>query len=271
MADPQNVEVMQDPKGPPPANANGVEAEHQGDDDAPDPKLLKSEIDKLKKQLGTVLNEKKRETEAKRALSEKLKGWADLEEETGLNVEQAREMAKARDAADMANAKDKGEIDKLLENQAKKFQKDIEKHVAEAKNLTDQITLRQAKIDALTIDRELMDELAKIVEPALLRGAYAIHRPKAKALEDSEAPHGVRVVMVVGDDEMKVADYFKAWAEADPEAQAYLIGNKSSGGGAPAGGKAGGIPRMKRSQMTAKQKADFMTAHGIDRYNQLPL
>ena len=96
MADPQNIEVMQDPKGPPPANANGVEAEHQGDDDAPDPKLLKSEIDKLKKQLGTVLNEKKRETEAKRALSEKLKGWADLEEETGLNVEQAREMAKAR-------------------------------------------------------------------------------------------------------------------------------------------------------------------------------
>src|SRR6476660_3795812 len=160
MADSQNVEVIQDPKAPP-ANANGVEGEHQADD----AEALRAEIAALKKSQGQLLNETKalkKERQAERALSDKLKGWMDLEEETGLNIEQAREMAKARDAADMANAKDKGEIDKLLENQAKKFQKDIEKLRAEANGLVEQIDKRQAKIDALTIDRELMDELAKI-------------------------------------------------------------------------------------------------------------
>jgi hypothetical protein len=272
MADPQNVEIMQDPKGPPPANANGVETEHQGDDEAPDPKLLKAEIDKLKKQLGTVLNEKKRETEAKRALSEKLKGWADLEEETGLSLEQAREMAKAREEHELGEAKSKGDVEKLIANRDQHWTKIVGKKDEERNALIATMTKLRDTIHEITVDRELREEIAKVVEPAFVNAVFALLRGKAKGVEDEDVPYGVRPAMAVGDDDMPIKDFIKQWAEADPDAQAFLIGNRSQGGGAPASSKsAGGIPRMKRSQMTAKQKSDFMTAYGIDRYNSLPM
>jgi hypothetical protein len=95
-------------------------------------------------------------------------------------------------------------------------------------------------------------------------------RPKATRIDDPEGQYGMRVVMEVGGDQMTVPDFLKAWAEADPEAQPYLIGNRSQGGGAPPGGRAGG-PRMQRGKMSPKQKSDYMTQYGIEAYNKLPM
>lgn len=274
----QNIEVQggepqADPasRGTSSTNANGA-GEDQQHDDGDALEALKAERDALKKAHGDLLNEKKRwrkADEARAAITERLKKWLPLDEE-GADPDALREHMKAREEAELGDAKAKGDVEKLIANRDQHWGKVIAKKDEETKKLVDSLSKRDQTIQEITVDRELKDELAKIVEPVYINAVFALLRPKARGLEDPEAPYGVRSVMMVGDNEMSIRDFITQWAEADPDSQAFLIGNKSTGGGAPAGGRAGGLPHMRRSQMTAKQISDFLGKYGADRFQQLP-
>ena len=226
----------------------------------------------MRKSLGQYEGEraKRQQTEkARQELAEQLKTWND----SGYTIERLREMAAEQEKTEIETAKAKGDVEKLLANRDAKHARDLEKRDEIRASVEAKYESERQLNDRLLIDAEMNAELSKIVEPLLMDGAFALLRPKAKAVEDADSPYGRRVVMTVGDDEMPVKDFLKQWAEADPKAQAYLLGNRSQGGGAPpAGGRPGANgPRMKRSQMTPTQKVEYMNTYGVDQYERLPI
>ncbi len=282
MAD-QNLEVQQDPKvaaeqdaiaaAAAKKNANGKEAaagdDHGSDDDI---EAIKAENARLKKQYGDILNEKKRHTEDRKKLAETLKAWNSIAEEHQVEPDQIKEILAARDKVEEDQARDKGEVDKLLANQRRKFEAKIAQMEDAIRMLNENvISAKNKTIEALTIDTELENELQQIkVKPSLKRGAFSLHRPKLKIIEDEEAPHGLRVVAQVADSEMSVRDYLKNWAENDPDAWDYLVGNQSAGGGAPPGASRIKGVFKPRSKMTAAEKSAAIDKLGPERYAQLP-
>jgi len=266
------------PQGPS-ATAQGTNgAGQQGDeghDQAPDLEAIRAENERLKKhttQLAQDNAKLRKQRENVERLSERLRGWTGLEDEYQLTPEQVREQMKARQDAEFGDAKAKGDVEKLIANRDQHWGKIVERKDAEIKAREDLSTKLRATIHEITVDRELKEEIGRLVEPFFVNAVFSMLRDKAKGVEDEDVPYGVRPVMMVGEDEMPIKDFLKQWAEADPDAQPFLIGNRSQGGGAPPGGRPGAnnVPRMRRSQMTAKQISDFLTQYGDARFQQLP-
>ena len=121
--------IPQQPPLPGMAQPNGAGHEQdQGGENAEglDPKAMKAELDRVKKQLGTTINDlAKYKKVVKRqedvdALAERAKAWIDVQEELGVEPAQVRAAHQARENAELDQAKSKGEIDKLLENNSQK-------------------------------------------------------------------------------------------------------------------------------------------------------
>lgn len=255
---------------------NGAgQAPDEGHDQAPDVEAIRAELDRLKRHNGQLVQDNaklKRRNENVEKLSDRLRGWTGLEEEYQLTPEQVRDQMKARQDAEFGDAKAKGDVEKLIANRDQHWSKIVERKDTEIKAREDLSTKLRNTIHEITVDRELKEEIGRLVEPPFVNAVFAMLRDKAKGVEDDDVPYGVRPVMMVGEDEMPIKDFMKQWAEAEPDAQPFLIGNRSQGGGAPPGGRPGAnnVPRMRRSQMTAKQISDFLTQYGDARFQQLP-
>lgn len=258
MADP-NLGQNEDPGRQPPPNGAGPD-DH--DDESVDWKARARENER---KLGQLINERKREKEDRKKLAETLKAWNSVAEEHNIEPDDLRQMLATRSEAELKSAREKGEIDKLLADQAKKF----ERQLAEKDQV---IRSKETILESITIDQAIESELDKLkVIPALKKAAFMLHRPKARIIQDTDERHGIRVVMEVAGDEMTVADYLRNWAENDTDADAFLVGNESVGGGAPPGGRRGGTVRGKpRSKMTAAEKSQYIRAHGKVEYDKLP-
>ena len=73
---------------------------------------------------------------------------------------------------------DSGEIDKLLQNQKQKFDR-------ERDELAEQVKHKERLIEAITADRSLEEGLEKIkVKAGLRKAAFALHRNKVKVISD---------------------------------------------------------------------------------------
>ena len=118
----KGVSVMADPpvsegqarQAPP--NPNGPEAHEPVD--------WQARAAEAEKKLGAVLNENKRIKAARDELSSNVKRWSGLEE-AGHTPEQITEILSKQEQQTLDQARDRGEIDKLLENKDKTYQKQL--------------------------------------------------------------------------------------------------------------------------------------------------
>lgn len=215
----------------------------------------KRELARLNRSFGTTVADRKR-------MSEALKRWNKL----GVEPDDVEDLLAKKQESEEKRARETGEIDTLLKNQAAKFAAQL----AEKEAL---LAEKHRLIEALTVDAELTKELEKIkVRPSLMEGAFAIHRNKTKIVDDPEAPHGLRVVAEVAGDNMPLNDWLKQWSENDPNAGDYLLGNQASGGGAPPGRNVGGAVRVYKGRldMTPAEKSKFIRQWGKSAYDALP-
>jgi hypothetical protein len=246
---PEQTDVEQTDDRRPPPNGAGDDGEDQ-----------QSEAASLKAQLGKVLNEKKKIQAELKEAAEQAKRWSDIERHA--NPDQVKSLLAKLEDEDLQKARESGEIDKLLKNQK-------DKHDREKAELEERIAQKERLIEAITVDRRLQEGLEKIkVRPGLMKACFAYHRPRVKAIADPESPHGIREVVEIGGEYMGVDDYLRHWAESDPDAVEFLVGNQSSGGGALGGRGALGL--KPRSKMTPAEKSQYIRAHGKAAYDKLP-
>lgn len=237
----------------------GEQNEQRQEPELPDdPEQLRSALLEERRRHATLLNEVKKAKADRRALSDKLKGWNQLEGE-GLTQERARDLARReREGIIERNP----EVDQLLAGQR-------QRHEAEKAALAEQITQHTRVIERLTIDATLDRELDKLVDPRLKAGAARLHRDKVKLVEDEGSETGLRAVVKLGsDDFMSVDEYLKEWA-ASPEGQPYLKPSLAGGGGAMAGN--GRVRKqIYRRDLTAAEKSEIITRDGKEAYDRLP-
>ena len=185
---------------------NGIGADELPDDvDA-----LRALVLEERKKSGTLINENKAAKKAREELSGRLKSWNRLEEE-GYTAEQIQQILGKQEQQDLDKARDKGEIDKLLDNQRKKFEKDL---AEKDKRIEAEMSLN----NKVLLDNVLREELAKVCDPDLLNGAFALHRPQIIMIEDPETDYGRKAVASVGGEHMQVGDFVKNWAETNEKA-----------------------------------------------------
>jgi hypothetical protein len=227
---------------------------------------LKAELAKATKQIGQLINENKASKADKAKLAEGLKRWNRIAADHGIEPDDLATLLAERSKAELAKARDTGEVDKLLENQRKTLEAkraEVEEELGKAKTLN----------NALLIDAAIDSGLERVkVKPSLKKAAFALHRPKAKVIQDPDSTYGVRAVVEIGDgSHLTIEDYLKNWAENDPDAGEFMIGNQSAGGGAPGSGGVGArLGFKKRLEMTALEKSQYIRANGIEAYNKLP-
>lgn len=112
----------------------------------------------------------------------------------------------------------------------------------------------------LTVERSLDEVLTAngVSEPTFQKAARTMLIPSIKQTDDGKP--------IVDTDmgPLPMADYVSRWLAG--EGKAFVSNPK--GAGADGGGRPSG--RMKRSEMTAQQKSDFIGEHGQDAYLKLP-
>jgi regulator of replication initiation timing len=254
---PSETETTQGATQAPPSRDRNSSEELPNDIDS-----LRAKIAALEHKAGEVLNENKRIKTSNQKLSEALKSWNDIAAEHQVEADQVKALLASREEADLQKARSQGEIDKLLENQRKRYEKELAA-------VQEQRKKDAALIEELTVNSTLRAELNKVVEPKLLNGAFKLLRDKVISVEDPEAQYGMRIVATVGGEHMPIEDYIRQWAESDAEAEPYLKPSLAAGGGA--GGAKSVLMGLKpRSKMTTREKSQFIEAKGRDAYLALP-
>jgi hypothetical protein len=247
---------------PNPQQGDAGKAPGNGQPEMPDDvETLKAKYQALERQVGTLINERKKIADDRQKLVDGMKRWNSIEQEHGVDADQVKALLAQQQESTLKAARERGEVDVLLANQRKKFEHDIsEKDKAIAKS--------RAFIDQLTIDQALSVELDKAgVDPRLKTGLAALVRDKLKRLEDPEDEHRYVIVAQIGGNEMPLADYVRQQAETDPEFAAYLKPSQASGGGASTGRGIAGKTKP-RSKMSVAEKAQvfdrMLREHGGD-------
>lgn len=129
------------------------------------------------------------------------------------------------------------------------------------------LTALTSQLDAITNERNTL-AVETALDDALKTAGVAVHlQPAVKALLKTsrkiELANGV-----VTCDGKAVKDSVSEWV-ATPEGKAFVAAPANGGSAAP-GGASGAITK-KRSELTASEKGAFITAHGLQAYQQLPL
>lgn len=218
---------------------------------------LQKQLADANKKIGRLTNDN---ASSKKKLSEYLKQINETEDA------KARE-SEEREQAEIERAKQQGdgrEIEQLLDNQRKKFEKD--RQALEAK-----LDAERGLNNTVLLDSVLRNALSKVVDDGLMDGAFALHRSKVKMIEDPEAEYGRMAVVAVGDEFLTVDEYVKNWSENDEKAVRYLKPSLAGGGGAPGGSHVAGRKRWKpRKLMSAAEKSEAIRALGKAAYDKLP-
>ena len=156
----QNMDVQHDPTGAPPPQAAPAEAMKNGaghdaadaDSETVDLKALQAELAKVKRAHGQLLNERSTAKAERDKLSAALRDWNTIADEHGVEPGQLKEMLTAREAEEHDQARQKGEVDKLLHQRDQKHQRDLDKLRKEMEQREADIAQRQSLIDRLTIN-----------------------------------------------------------------------------------------------------------------------
>ena len=236
---------------------NGDGGEEQLPDD---PNELKKLLAQTRSQLGRITREAKQTKQARAELADHLSKWSKIAEKHNLDPDTLERTLTERDERDLQRAKDAGgeEAQQMIENLR-------QKHARELAAMKEELEKERIRLQGVLVDDRLSVALAKYVDtgkPGLMDGAFALLRPKVKAVPDPESPRGYSPAVNVDGADMPLDEFLEQWADTDPKAQPYLKPSQATGGDARGG--AGGRPakQLYRRDMTAKQMSDFINAHG---------
>lgn len=174
---------------------------------------------------------------------------AELLGETKKEREAREALERAAEEAETKRQTEQGEFKKLYEKTLGDLDKERETNSA----FRGQIRDRDTKAAATGIASELTRDTVRAALLAKEASAFV------EIGEDGSAAFKIGGVAV---DRAKVLDHLKA------QYPFLADGNQSNGGGAPGGG--GGAGSLKRSTMTAQEKAEYQTKHGQAAFLRLP-
>jgi hypothetical protein len=201
---------------------------------------------------------KQRETEGRKAAEKKL---ADIEAAQAAKDEEAR-------LAKLELAKKTGDVDSLNRSWQEKFDSALAAKDAEYKPA---LTSMESDLTREMVDRHATSLAASIALP----GSEDVLFPHIQRRLRIEIRDGKRTT-VVQDKEGKASamtmEDLKKEFMADARFAPLLVGSRASGGGS-GGGKGGGATsgNKPRSKMSTKEKSEFISEHGRQEYEKLPM
>lgn len=205
-------------------------------------KLIDAETEGLKAKNAELLGSQKK-------LKDEMKTIQDRLDEIAAEKEKAEEEASLKS----------GDVDKVRKQLEEKHKKEIEA-------LTTRLGEKDTKLNKLLVDGALDAALAKSgIAPQYLDAVKALIKTSHKSEITEQDGDAIAVL-----DGKPIADFVSEWAQGD-QGKHYLAAPVNGGGGANGtngGGKATG--ELKRSKMSADEKAAYVTEHGQEKYLALP-
>ena len=186
---------------------------------------------------------------------------------------------KAREALakldELATIDPKKEADKIANTkfEAAKAQL-LEKHGGEIATRDERITHLTKTVESLMIDQVATAALAEA------KGSVELLLPHVRAhtrVKEADGKFGVEVIDKDGNarianakgEPMTIKDLIAEMKQSDVFGRAFEASGHSGTGKVPSNGT-GGTGQLKRSQMTMKQKADYIADHGQEAFLKLP-
>lgn len=151
----------------------------------------------------------------------------------------------------------------------------VGKHGDEVKSRDETITQLRRKVETLLIDQAAVTALSEA------RGSVKLLLPHVRTrtrIVERDGDYRVEVLQDDGKtplfngkgDPGSIADLIAEMRASDEFARAFEASGKSGAGMAQTNGTGGGAATLKRGQMSAKQKAEYLSEHGQDAYLRLP-
>lgn len=165
-------------------------------------------------------------------------------------------------------AKKSGDVDSLNKSWQEKYDSALAAKDAEYKP-----ALTSMEQD---LTREMVDRHATSIAASLaLPGSEEVLFPHIRGRLRIETRDGKRVTVVV-DKEGKASaatmEDLKKEIMADKRFAPLLVGSRANGGGSGGGGGGGAtVGNKPRNKMTTKEKSEFISAHGRQEYEKLPM
>ncbi|WP_461533433.1 hypothetical protein [Sinomicrobium sp.] len=191
-------------------------------------------------------------------------------EEAGFSPEELKELKEKEFQRQQKEMERKGDFNKLKETLAREFSEKEKQYQSRIEQL-------QSSMEKTLVQREVVSAIAKhegietLLQPHVERNV--------KLMENDDGTMVARVVDPDGSprfnsrgDYMTVDEYVASLREHDDFGVAFR-GRQQSGSGsrpAPTNGKQA-IPKKPRSEMTQREREDFVNKFGWDAYHELPI
>jgi hypothetical protein len=216
-------------------------------------------VTKLESSLGSVRTELTTAKERAKAVE----AW----EKLGKKPEEIEELLENQRKADEQKIKDAGEWDKL------KAQID-ENHGKVVKEKDGRIKTLQSALERRLIDSEAIGAIAELKGSPTLLLPHVRNRVK---VEEKDGDFHVTVLDADGktpklndkNEPMSIKELVASMREDEQFGRAFEGSGHSGGGGSGGKGGSGTPSGMKKSEMSAKEKAAFMRDHGFEAYRAL--
>ncbi|KWT70760.1 Phage protein [Hyphomicrobium sulfonivorans] len=185
---------------------------------------------------------------------------------------------KAREAlakmAELSEIDPQKEADKLAQAKVDAIKAQLlESHGKDLKTRDDTLSAYRTQIEKLLIDSAATSALADakgsidLLLPHIRNAARVVEKDGAFAVEIVK-PDGSPKVNGKGDN-MSITELVAEMRQSDVFGRAFEASGHSGTGKGPSNGT-GGTGQLKRSQMTNKQKADYIAEHGQEAFLKLP-
>lgn len=175
----------------------------------------------------------------------------------GIDADEVRKALESAKETETANLEAKGEYEKILKQVKEDYAKELEK-------ITQKFESEAGFSRRLLTDGGLTDALAKAnVRPEYMDAAKALLKDKVAIQGEGDERRAV-----IGD--KALGDFVTEWAGSD-QGKHFVSAPNSSGGGANGSGNGNGGAKLYRSEMSDKQKAEYVGQHGQAEYLKLPM
>jgi hypothetical protein len=184
-----------------------------------------------------------------------------------LDADAAREALALKQELEEKKLKDAGEFDKALEARVSKMRED---HKKEREKLEGEVKTKDSRLSELLIDSALRDIALKPeigVLPKAISTVVKLAKDVWKLDKDGKPVAMSGTEQIYGKDGGPIT--MAEWVSNLKTDHDYLFGQPSGGGAANTGNTGTGSAGKKRSQMSTKEKSDYIEKHGREAYEKL--
>ena len=191
-------------------------------------------------------------------------------EESGFSPEELKELREKEIQRQQKEMERKGDFNKLKETLAREFSEKEKQYQSRIEQL-------QSSMEKTLVQREVVSAIAKhdgietLLQPHVERNVKLMENDDGTMVARVVDPDGSPMFNSKGE-YMSVDEYVASLREHDDFGVAFR-GRQQSGSGsrpAPTNGKQA-IPKKPRSEMTQREREDFVNKFGWDAYHELPI